>query len=271
MARQEEPAPRGLLVGNLGPDPRELRPSSSFGASRSPPTTSRLQRSLSSPCRAHVSTRVAIPLTRCSRPTERATGRCRRSGGREPSRLSRSASAAGRARRGSSATSAAATTAAATSRRALSMPDRSMPSATTVARTAGSSRSMPRRVCRSARRVGLGKSTRWAASDARRLRSRSRKTRCSARSASPKPARVRVGLVPRLDQGVRVGREGEHGGDAELGRRLCRGHRADVRHPEVDEVTAVRPGAHDGCRAAPPPAGATPRPRGRVAQSGTEA
>ena len=63
------------------------------GCSRSPPTTRRLHRAASSGWAAQACTRVAMPLTGCSRPTVRARGSSRRSGGSVSSRSSRSSRA----------------------------------------------------------------------------------------------------------------------------------------------------------------------------------
>ena len=50
-----------------------------------------------------------------------------------------------------------------------------------------------------------------------------------------------AGHVQRMDDRVRVGREGEHHRDAQLAGHLSRRQAADLRHPQVQHVGAVRP------------------------------
>ena len=174
-----------------------------------------------------------MPLTGCSRPTVRATGRWRRSGGSVPRRSSRSASAGGIAVRRCSALASADA--------ARSMPPSSTPSATTVACSDGSVRSTPRRAARSAARVRRGKSTRWSARAARSAQHPVAEDEVLRQVdlAEVLPGE-RPGGLSGLDERVRVGGEGEDGGDPEVGGGLGRGQRPDVGHPQVHEVNRVR-------------------------------
>ena len=175
-----------------------------------------------------------MPLTGCSRPTESASG----SAGARRAGSSSSASSSCEGGRRGLARPRPRRPAAATSRRARRCRD-----VDALARRRWRARPGRRRRCRGgvagrARASGRGKSTRCVGPSARRRSSRSRNTRCSTRSASPKSARG-SGCRPAsraCDQRVRVGREGEHDRDAELGRRLGGGHRPDVGHPQVQGV-----------------------------------
>ena len=196
--------------------------------------------------RAHASTSVAMPLTRCSRPTLTISGRPRRCGLRLLEQRAQLFDAPG-----VTAPPAAASAASAT---AVSIVDRSTPSGTMEWRSACDRQvdaHEPAHVLIQPgprEQHGVRCVRREALDEPRaepEVLARCRRRRTSRASAVP--ARSSDSMTR-----VRVGRDREDHRDAELARDVRGGEAADIRHPQVEQVDASRPrAAGDGCRGAP--------------------